>query len=291
MPGVEPSKTRQVYLLLRDRIAGGTFAEGAALPPEQSLAAEHAVSRITVRRALAELEREGLIVRRQGAGTFATPRHDPKPMVADLSDVLANIVAMGRDTAVRLLAFGYDRPAPHIAAALNLREGERVQRAIRVRLIDGKALSYLTTHVPERIGLTYSEAELASRPLLSLLERSGIAVAHATQEVSAVLATPEIAKALEVEVGSALIALTRIVFDGEGNGIEHLNALYRPDRYALRMDLMRTDGRHGKRWAPIANDPGRPPATAAALPTDRSPTACGGGPIQQRRKPRNGRAT
>jgi GntR family transcriptional regulator len=281
MPGVEPSKTRQIYLLLRERIAGGALSDGAALPSEQMLAAEHAVSRMTVRRALAELEREGLIVRKQGAGTFATPRHEPKPMIADLADVLANIAAMGKTTEVRLLAFGYDQAPAHIAAALNLGGGERVQRSIRVRLIDRQPLSYLTTHVPERIGLTYSEAELASRPLLSLLERSGIAVARATQEVGAMLASPDIAQALDVEVGSALIALTRIVLDEEGRGIEHLHALYRPDRYALRMDLVRTDGRHGRRWAPIANDPGRPPAIAARQISANQ--------VQQRRKTRNGR--
>jgi GntR family transcriptional regulator len=286
MPGIEPTKARQVYLLLRDRIAGGSLAEGTALPPEQMLAAEHAVSRITVRRALAELEREGLILRKQGAGTFATPRHDPKPMVADLSDVLANIVAMGRDTSVRLLAFGYDEATPTIAAALNLAKVERVQRAIRVRLLDGKPLSYLTTHVPERIGLTYSEAELASRPLLSLLERSGIAVAQATQEVSAALASPEVAAALDVETGSALIALTRIVLDEAGNGIEHLHALYRPDRYALRMDLMRIEGKHGKRWAPIANDPGD---ARGAAPDVRARAMRAAGPNKQRRRTRNGR--
>ena len=291
MPGIEPTKARQVYLLLRDRIAGGSLAEGAALPPEQMLAAEHAVSRITVRRAHAELEREGLILRKQGAGTFATPRRGPKPKVADLADVLANIVAMGRDTSVRLLAFAYDEATPNIAAALSLGRGRRVQRAIRVRLLDGKPLSYLTTHVPERIGLTYSEAELASRPLLSLLERSGIAVAQATQEVSAALASPEVALALDVEIGSALISLTRIVLDEAGNGIEHLHALYRPDRYALRMDLMRIDGKHGKRWAPIANDPDEPRA-APDKTTHRARSARDpAGPTKQRRRQRNGRGS
>ena len=258
MAGVESSKTRQVYLLLRDRIAGGAVAAGAALPPEQALALEHAVSRITVRRALAELEREGLVLRRQGAGTFVLPRHAPKPVIAELSDMLANIEAMGRATEVRLVAFGYDQAPAAIAASLKLASGERVQRSIRVRLIEGRPMSYLTTHVPERIGVTYSEAELASRPLLSLIERSGIAVARATQEIGALLASPEVAQALEVEVGSALIALTRVILDEAGRGIEHLLALYRPDRYALRMDLVRTRGANGRRWVP-ANDAKGPP--------------------------------
>lgn len=111
MAGVETTKTRQVYLLLRERIANGRLGQGGALPGEQALACEYRVSRVTVRRALAELERDGLVSRRRGAGTFGLGNFDPKPLVADISDVLANLAAMGRETSVRLIEFGY-REAP-----------------------------------------------------------------------------------------------------------------------------------------------------------------------------------
>lgn len=251
MVGVDVPKARQVYLVLRERIAGGGFHVGDALPGEQALAAAHNVSRITVRRALAELEREGLIDRRRGAGTFVNPRDVAKPVIADLADVLRNLVEMGQSTDVRLLAFGYQDPSAPIAQALRLSAGERVQRSVRVRIIDGKPFSYLTTHVPERVGVTYSEPELASQPLLALLERSGVSVDRATQEISAVLASPEVAGALGVDIGSALIALTRVVYDAEDRGVEHLHALYRPDRYAFRMDLARTGRSGGRRWSPV----------------------------------------
>ena len=231
MVGVETSKSRQVYLLLRDRIVSGRLGDGGALPGEQALAAEHSVSRVTVRRALAELEREGLVSRRRGAGTFVLGDCGAKPIVADISDVLANLVAMGRKTAVRLIEFGYREAPAHIASALKLKPRERVQSSVRVRLIDGLPFSYLVTHVPERLGATYTETELAEQPLLALLERTGAKVDRATQDVSATLATPEVAAALEVETGSPLIALTRIIFAADGAGLEHLNALYRPDRY------------------------------------------------------------
>ena len=104
--------------------------------------------------------------------------------------------------------------------------------------------------MPERIGVTYSEADLAARPLLSLLERSGVQIEHATQEVTAVLASPEVAAALDVDVGSALLGITRTVFAADGSGVEHLSALYRPDRYALRMEMVRTEAR---RRAPLGH--------------------------------------
>ena len=104
---------------------------------------------------------------------------------------------MGKSTDVRLLAFGYHRaPRRRSPKRCALPPGERAQRSVRVRIIDGKPFSYLTTHVPERIGVTYSEPELASQPLLALLERSGVSVNRATQEISAVLASPEVAGAL-----------------------------------------------------------------------------------------------
>ena len=76
---------------------------------------------------------------------------------------------MGRATRASLLSFGY-MPAPQaVAAGLRLPEGERVQHSIRVRYIDDTPFSHLTTYVPERIGSTYSEADLASTPLLTLI--------------------------------------------------------------------------------------------------------------------------
>ncbi len=75
------------------------------------------------------------------------------------------------------------------------------------------------------------------------------------------LATPDVAAALGVDVGSALIALTRVVYDAKGRGVEHLAALYRPDRYAFRMDLVRTGDDDGRRWSPVA-----------AANADRAPT-------------------
>jgi GntR family transcriptional regulator len=256
MAGVEPSKTQLVYLALRDRITNGHAESQGLLPGEQALAVQHRVSRVTVRRALAELEKEGLITRRRGAGTFAVYT-EPKPIVADLSNMLANIVAMGRETAVRLLEFSYRKPPAAIARELNLSPDQKTQFSVRIRLIDGKPFAHLTTDVPESIGVTYSEDDLATRPLLALLERSGVEIERATQDLTAVLASPEVAAALHVDVGSALVALRRTVYAADGSGVEHLNALYRPDNYVLRMEMMRTGDNLERSWSTVATSASR----------------------------------
>jgi GntR family transcriptional regulator len=248
---LEPLKARRIYLLLRERIASGEIAPGTRLSSEPALALAHGVSRVTIRRALDSLANDHLIDRRVGAGTFVREPEAPRPIVADFSNMLSHLVEMGRLTGVRLLAFSYGAPPEAVAQALGLDGGERTQRSVRVRLIDGQPFSYLTTHVPERIGLTYSEDDLASQPLLTLLERSGTMVERASQAIGATLAGPDVAEALGLEIGSPLLSLTRVVFGPDGRGVEHLQALYRPDRYSFQMELQRDGADDERRWSPV----------------------------------------
>jgi GntR family transcriptional regulator len=260
---VEPFKARRVYLLLRNRLTNGQFAPGARLSSEPALAAEHGVSRVTVRRALDQLCSEGLIERRPGAGTFVRDAGLGRPVVVDLANVFSHLLEMGRETSVRLLSFSYVTPPDMIATALRLKPGERTQRSVRARMADGVSFSYLITHVPERIGLTYSEADLGTRPLLRLLENSGVIAASASQTITATLAEPEVAEALQVEIGSPLLSLTRTVYEQSGSGVEHLQALYRPDRYSFHMDLERNDATGHRNWSPVVRPSAEMPAPQA----------------------------
>jgi GntR family transcriptional regulator len=239
-----------MYLLLKERITSGMLVPGHRLPSEPNLAAAHKMSRVTIRRALEGLERDGLILRRGGSGTFVRDGAAPPALVGDLSNMLQSLTDMGKTTRVKLLAFSYGVPPVSVADALGLDPGERTQHSVRIRSVDGVPFSYLSTHVPERIGLGYSEEDLATKPLLSLLERSGIVANEADQTLSATLAGPEVAQALEIEVGSALIALTRVVRGPDGRGVEHLSAVYRPDRHQFHMTLMRTGEGADRHWLP-----------------------------------------
>ncbi|EDQ32849.1 Transcriptional regulator [Hoeflea phototrophica DFL-43] len=249
-------KARRVYLLLRDEILNGTFQAKSLLPGEQKLAEIHSVSRITIRRALEALEADGLIERRAGSGTTVRAFDDAGGQVtADFATLMPQLVEMGQSTTARLLSFSYGPASQIVSSAMALPEGARVQTAIRVRLIDGKAFSHLTTHVPEEIAASYTESDLATTPLFRLLERSGVQVADAHQSVSATLAAPDVAEALGVEIGSALLSIRRVVHDTNGRGVEYLSALYRPDLFRLEMTLDRVGSEDSRRWEPVI-DPG-----------------------------------
>lgn len=249
------AKAKQVYMVLRDRILSGAVGFGVKLPTENELADYHGVSRVTVRRALGELARERLIERRRSAGTRVIYRPSPAPMTADISGVLANLADMGRRTTVKLLAFDYVPAEGVVAQALGAVPHEMLQRSVRVRSVDGLPFSYLTTHVPESVSVTFSRQELSNRPLLELLERAGVKIDHARQRISAGLATSDVAEALGLHTGSPLIELVRVVYDEAGRGVEHLHALYRPDRYALEIDLVRSGAADAKGWAPVMRRP------------------------------------
>lgn len=267
----EGGKAQRVYLTLREAILQGVHPPGSVLPGEFRLAAMHGVSRVTVRRALDALAADGLVARRAGAGTIVTGPDLPRTgIAADFATLMPQLVRMGQTTTARLLSCSYVSPPPAIAEAL--RSTAPVQRAVRVRLIGGAPFSHLTTHVPEAIARTFSETDLATTPLFRLLERSGIEVDHARQSISATLATPDVAEALDLAPGAALIALTRIVYDAAGRGVEHLSALYRPDRFRLEMTLNRVGSDGARQWAPalaVAPDP------AAADPAAPAPLAEG----------------
>jgi len=256
-PAPDGGKARRVYLLLKDEIARGAYPDGALLPGEQKLAVEFDVSRVTVRRALDVLHRDGLIEKRPGSGTFVRSARSGAAFSGDFATLMPQLIEMGQKTEARLLSFSYRVPTAAVAAALGLEAGARVQTAVRVRLIDGQPFSHLTTHVPEPIACNYSEADLAGTPLFRLLERGGVRIDNATQSVTATLATPETAEALGVPVGAALLGIERVVRDENERGVEYLSAFYRPDMFSLDMTLSRVGAKGKRQWAPVIGKSGR----------------------------------
>jgi GntR family transcriptional regulator len=155
---------------------------------------------------------------------------------------------MGRDTSVKLISFGYAAAPAAVATALKLAADEETQHSVRVRSLHGEPFSYLSTHVPARIGRRFSQTDLATTPMLTLLERCGVVADRAEQTITATLAGPEAAAALDVEIGAPLIALSRAVFDTDGHGVEYLAAVYRPDRHRFHMKLTRAGEGADRYW-------------------------------------------
>jgi GntR family transcriptional regulator len=243
-PNLPLPKYHQIYLVLREQLREGQFAGG--LPPEMALTHQFGAGRVTVRRALEQLATEGLIIRQAGRGTRPTPHPavgSPSKGVAEggkasrLSGLLEKIVNMSLRTSVKVLEWRTITAAPDVAQALQLPIGAKVKKGVRRRSLPEGPLSHITTYVPEDLASGFGRSALTRKPILRLLEESGVELGRAHQTVSARQADAMVAAELDVAVGTALLAVRRLVFDVNDRPVQWLHGLYRPDRYEYQMEI------------------------------------------------------
>ena len=246
-------KYHRIYLVLREQLSEGHFAEG--FPGELALMAQFGVARVTIRRALEQLSADGLISREPGRGTRpidATHANATSGRRAHLTGLLENLVSMGLKTSVKVLEVRGISASEAVAEALHVDVGTEVQKAVRVRSTREGPLSHITTYVPQLLAKSFGRRELSRKPILLLLEESGVRVGRAHQRISARLADVTAAQHLEVSVGTALLAVHRLVYDENEKPVQWLHGLYRPDRYEYHMELSRVGNIDAKVW--VAKD-------------------------------------
>jgi len=229
----------QIYLQLRGEIESGQRAIGSRLPTEKELSDRLAVSRITARRALDELAQAGLVARKQRIGTIVTYEPPAKPIEGDIDQAMESLIAFGRATQVRLIELETVPAAAPVSDLLQVAPGALLQRAVRVRWSDGEPFGYYIAHVPDALGVKLTRAGLARTPMLALIREAGIKIGAADQTITATLADTPLAAMLQVDIGSALLRVSRVVYDTDKRPIQFIQAHFRPDRYQIRLDLHR----------------------------------------------------
>ena len=241
----------RIYTVLTEQIQDGEYPPGSKLPGEMTLARQFDVSRVTIRRTLDQLERHGLIERLQGRGTFVRAGRAAEPVRAEVIGLVENLLAMGLRTKVKVLHFAFEpAPAP-VAERLGIASGTTALHTIRLRSYKGAPFSYAVTWLPEAVGRTFGRRDLTSTPLMRLLARGGAAPAAASQRVFARAAGAKVAALLEVDVGAPLLGIERSVRDVRDRPVEHLRALYRPDRYEFEMDMQIQPHDPDALWEPV----------------------------------------
>ncbi|PCI44220.1 MAG: GntR family transcriptional regulator [Alphaproteobacteria bacterium] len=238
----------QLYVLIREKIFSGVYANGTLIPTEKALEKMFDVSRITVKRALDELAKESLVARQRGRGTTVTFNNPVSHSSGNMAGLIEDMQNIAKETTVTILEFDYIKAPPQAVDALKLDPAAIVQKAIRIRHKDQMPFSYVVTYLPEEIGQTFKYEELEAHPILALIERSGIAISRARQTITAALADSVTAPALRVNMGSPLIKVTRIVYDTKDKPVEYITIFYRPDHYQLNLDLSRVKGEQANFW-------------------------------------------
>src|SRR5260370_17819760 len=182
------SRHRTVSLVLSDGIATGRYRLGGSLPGEEALAKMFQVSRVTIRRALADLDAAGLIERKHGPGTFVKKKPDPRE--ASPMNRLVNQIAEAGKLDVEVIEFEYCVPPEAVCDLLKLKASHEVQRVIRVRRNKRRPIMHLTTYVPAAIGRSYSRKDLGRVPLNQLLPRAGKVYCRVHEAVATSLPHP-----------------------------------------------------------------------------------------------------
>jgi GntR family transcriptional regulator len=227
---------RQLFLVLRDQISRGEYGAGGALPTEEALCERFGVSRITVRRALADLAAMGLVERRHGLGTFV--RQD-LPLAREFPSLslIDGLRKTAMETDVEVLEVAQAEPPADVATLLKLEAPARAVHALRLRSIAGTPVMLTDAWVPVDLGRRVSAAALRKRALYEILMAQGMKFGRAVQEIGAIAADPVRARLLKTEVGAPLLKLVRVMHDTKARPVQHLTVYMSPERSRILMDI------------------------------------------------------
>jgi GntR family transcriptional regulator len=227
----------QIAQALRDRIRSGDIAPGERLDNQRRLAEDFGVTLMTLRQALEVLEREGLIMRRHGLGTFvALPSVDYD--ILHFRAFAGDLSAVGEDVATRFLRSHFG-PADRLAAReLGLEPGARVFILERLRLVDGRPTSFQVSHLSAALGEEVAKADLAVTPLRQVLSfKLGIEITSARETVSAETLPARAARELGCAPGAPCFRSDRVSVDAESRPIVYDRVFIPGDRFRITRQL------------------------------------------------------
>jgi len=223
---------QQLQRSIREAIETRVLAPDDALPAERQIAAELAVSRITVRKAIDGLVEEGLLVRRQGSGNFVCSRIEKN--FAKLTSFSEDMRARGRTPRSEWLKRSEGAVTPEEALTLRLSPGAPVYRFHRLRYADDTpmCLEYATIAATALPSLSAVGASL-----YEALEAAGNRPVRALQRLRALLLNTEQARLLHAREGDAGLLVERVGFLRDGSAVEFCQTYFRGDTYDFVAEL------------------------------------------------------
>jgi GntR family transcriptional regulator len=199
------------------------------------------VSRITIRQALGDLQKEGLIFKVHGKGSFVS---QPKTVqnITSLQGFAEAMSSEGHEIVNRVVSFSFVAANAEVAAKLGLDEGAKVAEIHRMRLLNREPTSYEITFLPEALGKKLRRADLGTRDIFLILENDcGVALGSADLSIEAIAAHPPISRALELKKDAPVLRVERLTYDSERQPIDFEYLYFKSGtfQYRLRVDRKR----------------------------------------------------
>ncbi len=217
---------------LQHAIDNGELKPGQALPGERELARLLDLSRVTVRKAIAGLVEDGLLMQRHGAGTFVAERIVKS--FSQLTSFTDDLRARGLDPKSVFLERSVGEVTPEEAMALNLSPGAQVVRYYRLRTAGEQPLALERTAVPQSV---LADPALVGNSRYEAFARLGIRPARALQRLRAIALDAEQARLLHLPEGSPGLFIERRTFLEDGRVVEFTRSFYRGDAYDFVAEL------------------------------------------------------
>lgn len=226
--------------LIRQAVDNRRLSPGSALPSERDLCEEYGLSRVTIRKAIDGLVEEGLLERRQGAGTFVSESVQKasggrvEKSFSALSSFSEDMMARGRKPGNKWIDRSEGSVTPEEALSLGLSPGSKVYRFQRIRYADGETMALEGATVP---GWGLPSVGTVENSLYTALQQAGHRPVRALQRVRAIGFPAEIAELLGIEPGDPCLFIERRAFLPDGRVIEITHSYYRGDAYDLVAEL------------------------------------------------------
>ncbi len=232
-----------LYSKIRDELRAHIFAGHTQphekMPSESELITKYGVSRITVRQALSELEKEGLLFKVAGKGSYVS-KVKPFQGLGRLQGFAEAMSSHGYEVYNRVLSINSLSASPEIAKRLSLTEGSLISEIRRVRFLNREPVSVDVSYISGHIGERLAREDLGVRDIFHILENDyAIPLGYADLTIDASLADKQQAELLQVDSGSPLLRVERLTHTLEGLPlvIEYLH--YHADNFQLRLKIER----------------------------------------------------
>jgi len=231
----------QIADRIRAKVQGGDWLPGEQIPPETELCEQYQVSRITVRRAIAELVQEGFLVRYAGRGTFvAEPRLEHR--ISHLTSFTQDMEGRGMRPGARVLKFEVLDPPPNLHWAFAPRAVKKVILLRRLRLADGEPVALENSYLLWDLCAPLLEDDLRDASLYAaLIRKCKIIPSRAIQQWTAIACPKEEARLLGIAKGQPVLHIYRTTFSQDDLPFEWVESYYRGDKYSFQAELQSED--------------------------------------------------
>ncbi|MGG1679336.1 GntR family transcriptional regulator [Neobacillus sp. NRS-1170] len=220
---------KQLKGKILDDIESGKLKHGDKLPSERELAEQFQISRMTARHTLSVLEREGVVERRVGAGTFITNNKIVMDFIT-FNSFTKNMLNKGFIPSTKVLSIGKTEAKPHIARKLNVPIGETLITLKRLRSVNEMPVAIEESFISEKLCPNLEQFIFDNASLYQILEdQYGIVLVKAKEQMQVTFSEESDSKLLKIRSESPCIYQESVAYDHHDQEIEFSISLTRSD--------------------------------------------------------------